>query len=287
MDFGQIKNIVDILNESMSFVNNYGVYPLDKGTLEKFHALQSRLKTEFNALDIEMEFLNSSRDEANFYLTKLDEYLYKPANAVKMMLVKQEELVQRRNTLIERLRNEDEEVVIIHYNAEIFQQIMSFRYDIELYADSIIVQVDKLCQMCSNPKGVSQLQHEERYNEQKEITLPDELNTDEAKQVFSEAVKAGLMQPLDDGIGYKWHRSNALLAYLTGKIYCGDKLEQDTVTREWIVKRGSAFFPETSLMSFFVNKDGQAIKNLGQSRFQLERPPKGYEDVNRLFDEAT
>lgn len=30
MNFGQIKNIVDILNESMSFVNSYGVYPLDK-----------------------------------------------------------------------------------------------------------------------------------------------------------------------------------------------------------------------------------------------------------------
>ena len=130
-----------------------------------------------------------------------------------------------------------------------------------------------------------------KQNDEQETTdgiiLPEELNTDEAKQVLSEAVKAGLMQPLDDGIGYKWYRSNALLAYLTGKIYCGDKLEQDTVTREWIVKRGSAFFPETSLMSFFVNKDGQAIKNLGQSRFQLERPPKGYEDVNRLFDEAT
>ena len=123
MNFGQIKNIVDILNESMSFVNSYGVYPLDKKTLEKFHTLQSRLKTEFNALDIETEFLNGNNAESVFYLHKLDEYLYKPANVVKMMLVKQEELVQRRNTLIERLRNEDEEAVIIHYNAKVFQQV--------------------------------------------------------------------------------------------------------------------------------------------------------------------
>lgn len=51
-------------------------------------------------------------------------------------------------------------------------------------------------------------------------------------------------------------------------------------------KRGN-FFPETALMSFFVNKERQAIKNLGQSRIQMQRPPKGYKDIDRLFDEAT
>ena len=176
MNFGQIKNIVDILNESMSFVNSYGVYPLDKKTLEKFHTLQSRLKTEFNALDIETEFLNGNNAESVFYLHKLDEYLYKPANVVKMMLVKQEELVQRRNTLIERLRNEDEEAVIIHYNAKVFQQVMSFRYDVELYADSIISQIDKLHQMCSIPNGTSQ----SRYNE---LDSPKEENPQKRSQV--------------------------------------------------------------------------------------------------------
>lgn len=119
------------------------------------------------------------------------------------------------------------------------------------------------------------------------VTLPDELNTDEAKKIFPKAVKAGLMQPLSNRSGYQWNRSNAMLAYLCGKIFCGDSLKQDIVTKEWMLKRGETFFPETALMSLFVNEGGQAIKNLGQSRLQMQRPPKGYEDIDRLFDEAT
>lgn len=122
---------------------------------------------------------------------------------------------------------------------------------------------------------------------QKGINLPEELNTDEAKKIFSKAVKAGLMQPLSNGSGYQWNRSNAMLAYLCGKIYCGDRIKQDMVSKEWMLKRGETFFPETALMSFFVNKERQAIKNLGQSRIQMQRPPKGYKDIDRLFDEAT
>ena len=117
--------------------------------------------------------------------------------------------------------------------------------------------------------------------------LPDELNTDEAKRIFSRAVKAGLMQPLSNGSGYQWNKSNAMLAYLCGKIYCGDRLKQDMVSKEWMLKRGETFFPETALMSFFVNKEREAIKNLGQSRLQMQRPPKGYKDIDKLFDEAT
>lgn len=114
--------------------------------------------------------------------------------------------------------------------------------------------------------------------------LPEELNTDEARKMFAKAVKAGLMQPLKDG--YQWNKSNVLLAYFCGEIYCGDGLVQDTITKEWIVKRGETFFPETALHSFFLNKEGQNIKNLGQSRLQMQRPPKGYKDIDNLFDEA-
>ncbi len=132
-----------------------------------------------------------------------------------------------------------------------------------------------------------QLPIEKGNEEMKLPELPDELNTDEAKKIFSEAVKAGLMQPLSNGSGYQWNRSNAMLAYLCGKIYCGDRIKQDMVSKEWMLKRGETFFPETALMSFFVNKERQAIKNLGQSRLQMQRPPKGYKDIDKLFDEAT
>ena len=132
-----------------------------------------------------------------------------------------------------------------------------------------------------------QLPIEKGNEEMKLPDLPDKLNTDEAKKMFSKAVKAGLMQPLSNGSGYQWNKSNVLLSYFCGKIYCGDGLEQDTVTKEWKVKRGGTFFHETALMSLFVDKGGQAIKNLGQSRLQMQRPPGGYKDIDRLFEEAT
>lgn len=145
-----------------------------------------------------------------------------------------------------------------------------------------------LKEMGVEPLPIQADKPEEKGDETKNSPiLPEVLNTDEAKKMFSKAVKAGLMQPLSNGSGYQWNKSNVLLAYFCGKIYCGDGLEQDTVTKEWKVKRGSTFFHETALMSLFVNKGGQAIKNLGQSRLQMQRPPGGYKDIDRLFDEAT
>lgn len=128
----------------------------------------------------------------------------------------------------------------------------------------------------------------EKGNEKMKLPeLPDELNTDEAKKLFPKAVKAGLMQPLSNGSGYQWNRSNALLAYFCGKIYCGDTLKQEAITEEWKVKRGIGLLPEAALMSLFSNKEKQTIKNLGQSRLQLDRPPIGYKDIDILFKEAT
>ena len=131
------------------------------------------------------------------------------------------------------------------------------------------------------------LSKEKKEEEMKFPEPPENLNTDKAKRLFKKAVEAGLMQPLNNMSGYQWNKSNALLAYFCGKIYCGDSLKQDAITDEWILKRGGTFFPETDLMSFFVKKENQAIKNLGQSRLQMQRPPKGYKDIDRLFDEAT
>ena len=153
MNYIAIKNIADCLLESLPFVNMYGKYPLDKETLNRFLSLQSRLKHEFNALDIETDFANSNRTEAVFYVKKLDKYLYMPANVVKKMLIRHEEFVRRRNILIEKLKNENEEPAIVHYEAEVFQMVIGFRYEIEKYADSIITNVDKLHQILNPSKN--------------------------------------------------------------------------------------------------------------------------------------
>ena len=200
----------------------------DKETLEKFHTLQSRLKTGFNALDIETEFMNSDSTEAGFYLKKLDEYLCKPANAVKKWLVKPEELVQRRNILIEKLKAENEEPVIVHYNAEIFQQVGIFRYDIERYADSIIAGIGKLHQIFDSSHKASLL--EDGCDNISNSTQPKRtINEAELKEYFKLTFKGGgngnidyftnnLLPDLKQNWSDKEFAKIALMIYESGKL---------------------------------------------------------------------
>lgn len=108
-----------------------------------------------------------------------------------------------------------------------------------------------------------------------EMVLPSGLDTAEARRLFKKAIEAGLMEKSEKG--FKWKKSNALLAYFCGKIYCGDTLEREGVTNEEKVKRGSGFFPDTQLSSLFN------VRNLGQSRLQLDNPPRGRESIDVLF----
>lgn len=124
------------------------------------------------------------------------------------------------------------------------------------------------------------IKHDAKVNNSKSINaIPKELDTDEARRLLPKAIEAGLIVSTESG--YEWKgKSNALLAYFCGKIYCGDTLEKDTVTNENIVKKGSAFFPEMALCTMF------GVKNLGQSRLQIQRPPRGYEEIDILFEAA-
>lgn len=105
--------------------------------------------------------------------------------------------------------------------------------------------------------------------------LPEQLKTDEALKIFQRAIDANLIEKTATGL--KWQLSNALLAYLCGIVYCGDTKQWDGYNKEYIVKRGSTFFPDKALSELF------GVKNLGQSRLQLKSLPKGYEKVDVLF----
>lgn len=106
----------------------------------------------------------------------------------------------------------------------------------------------------------------------------NDLNTDRAKKVFGKAIEKRLIVVFDNVL--KWKKSNALLAFLCGIIYCGDTQYQDRVTKYWMVKRGSTLFPNVELCALF------GVINLGQSRTQLNRLPKGYEEVLKLTEVA-
>lgn len=108
-----------------------------------------------------------------------------------------------------------------------------------------------------------------------EYTLPTINNTDEERKVFKKAIGAGLMEIC--GQGYKWKRSNVLLAYMCGRLYCGDKIAVDDTTKQLMYKKGIGSFHETSINKLFD------VKNIGQSRRQIKYTPKGYEDIDKLF----
>ena len=110
--------------------------------------------------------------------------------------------------------------------------------------------------------------------------LPKQLWSVEAAAIFQRAIDDGLIEKSSKGL--KWLESNALLAYMCGKIYCGDTMKLHEVTKEYVVQHGSDLFPEQALNDLF------RLKNLGQSRYQIleKRPPGGFEKVDMLFDKG-
>lgn len=93
------------------------------------------------------------------------------------------------------------------------------------------------------------------------VYIAKELDTPLARKVFAKAIEQGFMK--EDGHHYRWNEneSKVLLAYMCGRIYCGDKparIEQNGKTIWELGKFG--FFPETGLNELFQTRE------LGQSR---------------------
>ena len=106
----------------------------------------------------------------------------------------------------------------------------------------------------------------------KNLLPVDRKENDKAIEAFEKAIENGLISP--NGNNLKFNGTNALLAYWCGKIYCEDRNYQDPTTKETLIKRGSTLFPDKELSLLF------GVCNLGQSRLQLYRPPKGHEIID-------
>ena len=91
------------------------------------------------------------------------------------------------------------------------------------------------------------------------VVLTGMLNTELAVKVFAKAIEAGYMS--EKGSHYKWNDSKVLLAYMCGRIYCGDKPEYSETDEKSYWKFGRmGVFPDTELSNLFEMPD------LGQSR---------------------
>lgn len=101
------------------------------------------------------------------------------------------------------------------------------------------------------------------------VIIPDELDTEEVRNTFGEAMKLGYMKKV--GGKYQWLKSNVFLSAVCGFLYCGDSLYKDDVTGYTMYKRGSVFFPNSKLSSIFLDRQGKEADGLGASRLQINR----------------
>ena len=105
--------------------------------------------------------------------------------------------------------------------------------------------------------------------------LPKELKTDRAIKAFEKAIENGLIKV--EGGKFKFSGSNALLGAFCGIVYCNDRLESEIQRGDKkSYKRTSALLPVSALNKLFD------VKNIGQSRLQLEFEPKGYEKIEAI-----
>ncbi len=111
------------------------------------------------------------------------------------------------------------------------------------------------------------------------VVLTGMLNTELAVKVFAKAIEAGYMNEKD--YHYKWNDSKVLLAYMCGRIYCGDKPVYSDMDEKAFWKFGRmGVFPDTELSNLFEMPD------LGQSRSNrkdLAVPAKSKE-IDKFFE---
>lgn len=110
------------------------------------------------------------------------------------------------------------------------------------------------------------------------VELPDKLNTPLARKIFKKAIHDGFMEVQEGKI--KWNKSVVLLAYMCGRIYCGDTSEFLKRKQKYIWRFGKGGrFPDAPLQSLF------SVKNLGGSRQKNKNTvvPDGAEQVDKWF----
>ena len=115
-------------------------------------------------------------------------------------------------------------------------------------------------------------------NDEGGVVLPRALDTELARKIFSKAIEAGYM--VENGSHYKWNESKVLLAYMCGRIYCGDKTNYSKLQDKGYWKFGGWFFPDTELNNLFD------VSGLGQSRANrkdLQVPIKSIE-IDNFFE---
>jgi hypothetical protein len=96
--------------------------------------------------------------------------------------------------------------------------------------------------------------------EERLVVLTQKLDTHLARKVFPKAIEDGLMKVTDGH--YQWLGTKVQLAYLCGRIYCGDRPVKEAKTERCLWKYGQLdYFPDTDLNALFNVKDLKQSRN--------------------------
>ena len=113
-----------------------------------------------------------------------------------------------------------------------------------------------------------------------EVVLTGLLDTELAQEIFARAIESGYIEQV--GSHYRWKESKVLLAYMCGRIYCGDRPEYSRVDEKYYWKFGKVgVFPDSELAHLFD------ISDLGQSRSNRKNlsVPQNSKKINELFED--
>lgn len=114
------------------------------------------------------------------------------------------------------------------------------------------------------------VEHEQQQAKQ---DIPLLRGTQQEIDVFGKALQKGYMS-LCNG-GYKWTKSKRLLAYMCGRLYCGDRIREDD-NDDIHYKKGRQQLPAKELKALFN-------ENVGANRDVMTAPPRGHWIIDDLF----
>lgn len=117
-------------------------------------------------------------------------------------------------------------------------------------------------------------QQEQQRIEQTASTILTINDTDKKKFVFGNALQKQYMS-LDNG-SYKWTLSKSLLAYLCGRLYCGDRIKEDESDYRTEYIKGRTQMPAQEVKALFG-------VDVASNRYSIKTPPRNSWKVDELF----
>ena len=111
----------------------------------------------------------------------------------------------------------------------------------------------------------------------KGVVLSGRLDTSLARTIFAKAIEAGYIEEV--GSHYSWKGTKALLAYMCGRIYCGDFPEYSKYEQKTFWEFGNGLFPDAELNALF-EQTGIGLSR--QNRRDMPVPTNAGE-IDKLF----